>query len=217
MFAIAQITHAIQLTVYPRRITEFPNRGRPIRGLKITPIRITDLTRPCRRSRADRPLGHADACRLSERKRVVSTCISDDACPRPAATPGVGWVRLISPPAIIVIRQLASTTSFLPERLLAAPATVVDAAIESTRYGTLPETISVSMQRTPSPESAVWTANSRQCPSPHADARPGPEFSCPAGRSAWPRRNRGPLPAASAVGPSDTAHRQRRGRRWIGG
>ncbi|MFJ1458833.1 ABC transporter permease [Nocardia sp. N2S4-5] len=57
------------------------------------------------------------------------------------------WVRLVSPVLIVVLWQLASSTGVLPERLLAAPTTVVDTAIELLRDGTLTEAISVSLQR----------------------------------------------------------------------
>ncbi|BCK52459.1 ABC transporter permease [Nocardia wallacei] len=56
-------------------------------------------------------------------------------------------MRLVSPVSIVALWQLASATGVLPERLLAAPTTVVDTAIELLRDGTLTEAISVSLQR----------------------------------------------------------------------
>ncbi|WP_232110780.1 ABC transporter permease [Nocardia wallacei] len=61
--------------------------------------------------------------------------------------PSSRWVRLVSPVSIVALWQLASATGVLPERLLAAPTTVVDTAIELLRDGTLTEAISVSLQR----------------------------------------------------------------------
>lgn len=57
------------------------------------------------------------------------------------------WPRLVSPLVIIVVWQLASSTGLLPERLLAAPTTVVDTTLELLRDGTLTDAISVSLQR----------------------------------------------------------------------
>ncbi|RDI43852.1 ABC transporter permease [Nocardia mexicana] len=61
--------------------------------------------------------------------------------------PHARWVRLVSPVLLIALWQLASATGVLPERLLAAPTAVVDTAIELVRDGTLPQAISVSLQR----------------------------------------------------------------------
>ncbi|WP_246829435.1 ABC transporter permease [Nocardia transvalensis] len=57
------------------------------------------------------------------------------------------WARLISPVVILVAWQLASATGVLPERLLAAPITIVDTAIDLLRDGTLQHAISVSLGR----------------------------------------------------------------------
>ncbi|WP_232236046.1 ABC transporter permease [Nocardia sp. BMG51109] len=61
--------------------------------------------------------------------------------------PSGRWVRLVVPVLIVVLWQVASATGVLPERLLAAPTTVVDTAIELFRDGTLPHAIAVSLQR----------------------------------------------------------------------
>ncbi|RDI65849.1 ABC transporter permease [Nocardia pseudobrasiliensis] len=61
--------------------------------------------------------------------------------------PRARWARLISPVLLIVAWQVASATGVLPERLLAAPGTVVNTALDLVRDGTLPHAISVSLQR----------------------------------------------------------------------
>ncbi len=61
--------------------------------------------------------------------------------------PRARWARLISPVLLLAAWQVASATGVLPERLLAAPGTVVSTALDLVRDGTLPHAISVSLQR----------------------------------------------------------------------
>jgi sulfonate transport system permease protein len=59
----------------------------------------------------------------------------------------VSWQRWISPVAILVIWQLASTTGLLAEDELASPWRVVRAAVDVTVSGELPEGLAVSLAR----------------------------------------------------------------------
>jgi sulfonate transport system permease protein len=56
-------------------------------------------------------------------------------------------VRWISPIAILVIWQLASTSGLLSPKTLAAPTTILTAAWDLIRNGTLPEAVLVSLRR----------------------------------------------------------------------
>ncbi|MET0189301.1 MAG: ABC transporter permease [Pseudonocardia sediminis] len=60
---------------------------------------------------------------------------------------GVAWRRWISPVAILVIWQLASSTGLLAEDELASPWRVVTAAVDVTASGELPEGLLVSLLR----------------------------------------------------------------------
>ncbi|WP_228807446.1 ABC transporter permease [Nocardia otitidiscaviarum] len=57
------------------------------------------------------------------------------------------WPRLVSPLVLIVAWQLASATGVLPERLLAAPTTVLETTLELLRDGTLTDAVTVSLRR----------------------------------------------------------------------
>ncbi|MCD2197948.1 ABC transporter permease [Actinomycetospora endophytica] len=57
------------------------------------------------------------------------------------------WQRWISPIAIVVVWQLASTTGLLAEDELASPWRVVTAAVDVTRSGELPEGLAISLGR----------------------------------------------------------------------
>jgi sulfonate transport system permease protein len=77
------------------------------------------------------------------------------AAPDPAASPdrprrrgpGLDWRRSISPLALLVIWQLASSTGLLAEDELASPLRVVTAALDVTASGELPEGLLVSLLR----------------------------------------------------------------------
>ncbi len=79
------------------------------------------------------------------------------ARPRPSRFPGVPAVpaaarfrpgpRVLSPLALLALWQLASSTGVLPERLLAAPATVAGTAVSLAAEGTLGEAVAISLQR----------------------------------------------------------------------
>jgi sulfonate transport system permease protein len=60
--------------------------------------------------------------------------------------PRVG-LRALSPLALLILWQAASSAGVLPERLLASPATVASTAITLTREGTLGEAAAISLQR----------------------------------------------------------------------
>lgn len=62
--------------------------------------------------------------------------------PRPR--PGL---RVVSPLALLILWQVASSAGVLPERLLASPATVADTAVTLTADGTLGEAVAISLQR----------------------------------------------------------------------
>ncbi|WP_328290845.1 ABC transporter permease [Nocardia aurantiaca] len=55
--------------------------------------------------------------------------------------------RFVAPVLLIVIWQIASSTGLLPERLLAAPVTVVRTAVDLVEDGTLTKAVSVSLRR----------------------------------------------------------------------
>ncbi|GLW12216.1 ABC transporter permease [Microtetraspora sp. NBRC 13810] len=61
--------------------------------------------------------------------------------------PGTAWKRLVSPLVILVVWQLASSAGILPDRLLAAPATLVGTAVDLIQAGTLQTALLVSLQR----------------------------------------------------------------------
>ncbi|MFC9999735.1 ABC transporter permease [Nocardia sp. NPDC127526] len=61
--------------------------------------------------------------------------------------PSTAWIRLASPLALVLIWQVASATGLLPERLLAAPVTVLRTGWELIQDGTLTDAVSVSLQR----------------------------------------------------------------------
>lgn len=71
------------------------------------------------------------------------------AGPRPRGwrLPGKRLQRWISPIAVLLIWQVASSTGLLPARLLATPSTIAATAVELIQTGTLPAAISVSLQR----------------------------------------------------------------------
>jgi sulfonate transport system permease protein len=73
--------------------------------------------------------------------------VRDRPRPRSFRLPGKGWKRWISPVAVVVVWQVASSTGVLPEQSLAAPATIAATAVDLVRNGTLPEAIAVSLQR----------------------------------------------------------------------
>ncbi len=58
-----------------------------------------------------------------------------------------GLVRLASPLALLAVWQAGSASGFLPQRILASPATIASAAWELTRSGTLPLGLAVSLLR----------------------------------------------------------------------
>jgi sulfonate transport system permease protein len=58
-----------------------------------------------------------------------------------------GLARSLSPVAVLLLWQLASSTGLLPSRLLAAPTTVLSTGWELTRSGELGEALLVSLQR----------------------------------------------------------------------
>ncbi|MDT7745167.1 MAG: sulfonate transport system permease protein [Actinomycetota bacterium] len=59
----------------------------------------------------------------------------------------IAWQRWISPVAIVVVWQLASSTGLLAEDELASPVRVVRAAVDVTASGELPEGLAVSLAR----------------------------------------------------------------------
>jgi sulfonate transport system permease protein len=75
------------------------------------------------------------------------------AAGRPAARRGRrAWARLVSPAAIVVLWQTASSTGVLPPDKLPAPATIAGTAVDLVRsgspaYGTLQGALAVSLQR----------------------------------------------------------------------
>lgn len=58
-----------------------------------------------------------------------------------------GLQRLVSPIVLLLLWQIASSTSLLPERLIAAPVKIARTAVDLTTDGTLPDAIAVSLQR----------------------------------------------------------------------
>jgi sulfonate transport system permease protein len=65
----------------------------------------------------------------------------------PRRTSRLAWQRWISPVAIVVVWQLASTTGLLAEDELASPWRVLTAAVDVTASGELPEGLVVSLLR----------------------------------------------------------------------
>ncbi|NNH73255.1 ABC transporter permease [Nocardia uniformis] len=78
---------------------------------------------------------------------ALATRSTPDRITRPAPTLPSPWLRLVSPLVLLAAWQLASSTGVLPERLLAAPTTVVHTTLELLRDGTLTDAISVSLRR----------------------------------------------------------------------
>ncbi|PZG14449.1 ABC transporter permease [Nonomuraea aridisoli] len=72
--------------------------------------------------------------------------VASRAAPVRWRLPGTGR-RLVSPLALLVLWQLASSTGLLPERLLAAPSVVAATALDLVSSGTLPEALAVSLGR----------------------------------------------------------------------
>src|ERR1700759_2783744 len=58
--------------------------------------------------------------------------------------PGARW---LSPVALVVLWQLASTTGLLPEKTLESPLGILSTAWELTREGQLPQALAVSLRR----------------------------------------------------------------------
>jgi sulfonate transport system permease protein len=58
-----------------------------------------------------------------------------------------GLLRLISPIALLLLWQAASSSGLLPARLIAAPVKIAHTAVDLTTAGTLPDAILVSLQR----------------------------------------------------------------------
>lgn len=70
------------------------------------------------------------------------------ARPRPPSLPRPSFgLRVVSPLALLILWQVASSAGVLPERLLASPATVADTAVTLTADGTLGEAVAISLQR----------------------------------------------------------------------
>jgi len=67
----------------------------------------------------------------------------DDTTPRTAP----GWLRLLSPLALLLLWQAASAAGLLPPRILASPAQIAFTGWEMTRSGALPRGIAVSASR----------------------------------------------------------------------
>ena len=67
--------------------------------------------------------------------------------PSPRRRASASWQRWISPVAIVVVWQLASSTGLLAEDELASPWRVVTAAADVTVSGELPEGLAVSLAR----------------------------------------------------------------------
>jgi sulfonate transport system permease protein len=72
---------------------------------------------------------------------------SPPADPSSAPRRGIAWQRWISPLAIVVVWQLASSTGLLAEDELASPWRVLTAAVDVTANGDLPEGLLVSLGR----------------------------------------------------------------------
>jgi sulfonate transport system permease protein len=72
---------------------------------------------------------------------------SPAADPSSAPRRGIAWQRWISPLAIVVVWQLASSTGLLAEDELASPWRVARAAVDVTASGELPEGLAVSLAR----------------------------------------------------------------------
>lgn len=66
---------------------------------------------------------------------------------QPGSRPGQSLLRWISPLAILLLWQLASTTGVLPEKTLASPIQIFQTAVDLTQSGQLPEALLVSLQR----------------------------------------------------------------------
>ncbi|MFG2074841.1 ABC transporter permease [Nonomuraea maritima] len=73
--------------------------------------------------------------------------VASRAAPVRWRLPGTGWQRLVSPLALLALWQLTGSLGLLPERLLAAPATVAATALDLVTSGTLPEAVAVSLGR----------------------------------------------------------------------
>ena len=58
-----------------------------------------------------------------------------------------GLLRLVSPVVLLLLWQAASSSGLLPERLIAAPVKIARTAIDLTTAGTLPDAITMSLQR----------------------------------------------------------------------
>jgi sulfonate transport system permease protein len=82
---------------------------------------LLDLTRPAQRARPSPPGG--------------------------ARRPRTAVTRFLSPVVLLVLWQVAGAAGVLPERLLAAPATIASTALELIENGTLTSAIGVSLQR----------------------------------------------------------------------
>ena len=78
---------------------------------------------------------------------VARTQPAEVARPRPARSARPARARWISPLAIALVWQAASSTGLLSDRLLAAPTKIVRTAVDLTRAGTLPDAIALSLQR----------------------------------------------------------------------
>ena len=57
------------------------------------------------------------------------------------------FTRLVSPFVVLVLWQLASSTGLLPDRLLAAPATIASTGLDLIKDGTLTDAIGTTVQR----------------------------------------------------------------------
>ncbi|WP_414638378.1 ABC transporter permease subunit [Actinomycetospora sp.] len=77
----------------------------------------------------------------------ASTSPPTPSAPPPARRRSVSWQRWISPIAIVVVWQLASSTGLLAEDELASPWRVAAAAVDVTASGELPEGLAISLAR----------------------------------------------------------------------
>ena len=78
----------------------------------------------------------------------AATPVDDPPSPAPRRrTRTTSWQRWLSPVAILVIWQLASSTGLLAEDELASPLRVVRGAVDVTASGELPEGLAVSLAR----------------------------------------------------------------------
>ena len=67
--------------------------------------------------------------------------------PRARTHSSAWWLRWISPLAILLAWQLASSTGVLPEKTLAGPGQIFGTAVDLTQSGQLPEALLISLQR----------------------------------------------------------------------